>query len=297
MTTLLVATAGGLHEMAEGGGRVHLEGRDVPAVHGLGWAVLEGTEVVHCEHGRWATYGVLPKGTRATCVEVAAHEVYLGTAGGGLLRRDDEGFAEVPSFARAPGREGWYTPWGGPPDTRSLAVADDGTLLVNVHVGGILRSEDGGRSWAPTIDLHVDVHQVVAVPGASAVVAATGTGFAASGDGGRTWTVDDEGLHASYLRAVAVAGDAVLVSASRGPGGDDPALYRRPLAGGRFERIGAGLPDLAGNVDTGWLVAGGDLVAVVLADGSVHRSCDAGGRFECAADGLPAPRQLACTAA
>jgi len=183
VATLLVATAGGLHEVAEGG-RVHLEGRDVTAVHGLGWAVLDGTEVVHCEHGRWAPYGVLPEGTRATCLAVAAHEVYLGAEGAGLLRRDDEGFTEVPAFRRVPGRQSWYTPWGGPPDTRSLGVADDGTLLVNVHVGGILRSEDGGQTWAPTIDLHVDVHQVAAVPGSSTVVAATGTGFATSRDGG-----------------------------------------------------------------------------------------------------------------
>ena len=297
MVTLLVATAGGLHEVAERGGRVHLEGRDVTAVHGLGWAVLDNREVVHCEHGEWAPYGELPDGARATCLEVAAHEVFVGTEGGGLLRRDDEGLAPVAAFERAPGREEWYTPWGGPPDTRSLTVTGDGALLANVHVGGILRSEDGGASWAPTIDLHVDVHQVVAAPGSDTVVAATGTGFATSRDGGRTWEVDDEGLHASYLRAVAVAGDAVVISASRGPGGGDPALYRRPMAGGTFERIGAGLPDLGGNVDSGWLVADGDVVAVVLAAGSVHRSEDGGRTFGCVADGLPAPRWLACSAA
>ena len=57
------------------------------------------------------------------------------------------------------------------------------------------------------------------------------------------------------------------------------------------------MPDLGGNVDTGWLVADGAMVAVVLADGSVHRSPDGGGRFERVADGLPAPRWLACSAA
>jgi hypothetical protein len=295
--TLLVATAGGLHEVAERGGRCHLEGCDVTAVHGLGWAVLDGREVVHCEHGAWAPYGVLREGVRATCLTVAAHEVFLGTEGAGLLRRDDDGFAPVPGFDDADGRDEWYTPWGGPPDTRSLAVADDGTLFANVHVGGILRSMDGGASWAPTIDLHVDVHQVVAVPGTSTVVAATGTGFARSDDGGRTWAVDDDGLHASYLRAAAVAGDAVVVSASQGPGGGEPALYRRPLGGGPFERIGARLPPLGGNVDTGWLVADGDVVAVALADGSVHRSEDGGRTFGCVADGLPAPRWVAWSAA
>lgn len=297
MATLLVGTAGGLHEVAEGGGRVHLDGRDVTAVHGLGWAVLDGREVVHCEHGRWVPYGTLPEGVRATCLGVGPHGVFVGTMGASLLRRDDEGFAPVPAFEAAPGRDEWYTPWGGPADTRSLAVADDGTLFVNVHVGGILRSEDGGDTWEPTIDLHVDVHQVVPVPGTSDVVAAAGTGFATSRDDGRTWVLDDHGLHASYLRAVAVAGDSVVVSASRGPDGQDPALYRRPLAGGAFERIGDGLPEVEGNVDSGWVVADGDLVAVVLPDGSVHRSVDGGRRFEPVAEGLPAPRWLACSAA
>lgn len=294
MDTLLVATAGGLHEVADRGGRLHLEGRDVTAVSGLGWAVLEGREVVHCEHGEWASYGELPDGAAATCIDVGPHDVLLGTRGAGLLRRDDAGFTRLASFDEAPGRDEWYTPWGGPPDVRWLAVAGDGTLLVNVHVGGILRSEDGGVTWAPTIDLHVDVHQVAVVPGTSTVVAATGTGFATSGDGGRTWAMDDEGLHADYLRAVAVAGDAVVVSASRGPGGGGTALYRRPVSGGPFERIGEGLPgDLGGNVDTGWVVADGDRVAVVLEDGSLHRSDDGGRRFSCVADGLPAPRGLA----
>jgi len=295
MATLLVATEGGLHEVAEGSGRVHLEGREVTTAHGLGWAVLDGRDVVHCEHGQWAPYGALPDGVGATCLEVAPHGVFVGTEGASLLRCDDEGFAPVPGFDAAPGRKSWYTPWGGPPDIRSLAVADDGTVFVNVHVGGILRSEDGGETWEPTIDLHVDVHQVVAVPGTSIVVAATGTGFATSLDDGRTWAVDHDGLHASYLRAVAVAGDAVVVSASRGPGGGDPGLYRRPLEGGAFERVGDGLPAVSGNIDTGWVVADGDLVAVVLPDGSVHRSSDGGRSFEAVADGLPAPRWLACS--
>jgi hypothetical protein len=138
------------------------------------------------------------------------------------------------------------------------------------------------------------VHEVAVVPDTSTVVAATGTGFATSTDGGRTWAMDDDGLHATYLRAVAVAGDAVVVSASDGPGGGGAALYRRPVAGGAFERLGDGLPeDLGGNVDTGWVVAGGDRVAVVLADGSLHRSDDGGRSFSCVADGLPPPRWVA----
>jgi hypothetical protein len=32
-------------------------------------------------------------------------------------------------------------------------------VYVGVHVGGIIRSDDGGETWTDTIDLHVDVHR------------------------------------------------------------------------------------------------------------------------------------------
>ena len=63
----------------------------------------------------------------------------------------------------APTRAEWHTPWGGPPSVFSMASLGD-DLFVSVHVGGILRSSDGGQSWEATIDLHEDVHQVVADP-------------------------------------------------------------------------------------------------------------------------------------
>jgi hypothetical protein len=295
--TALLGTAGGLHEMGPEGGRVHLDGRDVTAVDGLGWVLVDGQEVLHCEHDHWESYGRLTDDLRATCLLVGDDALLLGLAGGHLVRMDDEGFEMVTSFESAPGRAAWYTPWGGPADTRSLAAAEDGTLYANVHVGGILRSRDGGATWEPTIDLHVDVHQVVAVPGTTTVVAATGTGFAATDDGGDTWVVDDDGLDGSYLRAVAVAGDTVVVSASHGPGGQEAALYRRPLGGGRFERLARGLPErFAANVDTGWLAASGEAVVVAGPDGTVRRSDDGGANFDVVAHDLPAPRWAALSA-
>lgn len=52
----------------------------------------------------------------------------------------------IDSFEQAEGREEWYTPWGGLPDVRSLAVGTAGERYVNVHVSGILRSHEQGRS-------------------------------------------------------------------------------------------------------------------------------------------------------
>ena len=55
------------------------------------------------------------------------------------------------------GRDRWYTPWGGPPDTRSMTSAD-GKVYANVHVGGVVRSADAGRTWQPTaLDIDADV--------------------------------------------------------------------------------------------------------------------------------------------
>ena len=200
----------------------------------------------------------------------------VGTAEAHLVRADGRDAWILESFEAAEGRAGWYTPWGGPPDTRSLAVAGDGTLYVNVHVGGIVRSDDGGETWRPTIDVDADVHQVVVA--GDRVVAATAYGLATSTDRGATWTFSTDGLHGAYARAVAVAGDWLLLSASTGPSTDRAAVYRRPLDAGDgvpFERC----TDWFGaNIDTGLLTAARDGTSVALAGPHRHLavSSDAG---------------------
>ena len=162
----------------------------------------------------------------------------MGTTGAGLWRWTDGGPVRVESFERMPGRDGWYTPWGDPPDTRSIAEDAGGPLYVNVHVGGVARSTDGGASWSPTIDVDADVHQVVAhetCPGY--VFAAAAEGLWVSADGGDSWATETEGLHARYCRAVALTDDAALVSASTGPGGRRAALYRLDLDGGPLRAL------------------------------------------------------------
>jgi hypothetical protein len=291
VATLLVATTGGLHEVADRGGRVHLKGRDVTAVSGLGWALLEGREVVHCEHGRWAPYGEVPDGERATCLEVGPHGVLLGTEGAGLLRRDDEGVHRVPAFDEAPGRDGWYTPWGGPPDVRSIAAAPDGPI-VGVHVGGVWRPE--GDRWVEAVPVEADDHQVVA--SGKTVVVAAGVGVGQSEDGGRTWDWHDDGLHGSYCRAAALAEGWVIVSASSGPGAKRSALYRRPLdAPGRpFMPCGDGLPQgFAHQIDTFELAAAGNVAALGTPAGELFASQDSGATWARIADTLPGVRCVA----
>ncbi len=286
---VLVGTVDGLRRL-EDGGAVALPGHRVTVITRTddGWlALLDGRSLWRGDGGTaWEELAAVD-GPEARCVVAVPGGALIGTAEAHLVRVDADGATEVVAgFEEAEGRDGWYTPWGGPPDTRSLAAAPDGTLFANVHVGGILRSTDGGETWAPTIDVDTDVHQVVA-PGGP-VLAASAYGLGESTDGGVTWELVTDGLHATYSRAVARGGDDVLVSASTGPGGDRSAVYRRPGGAGPLARCRDGLPEwLGGNVDTGWLVAAGSDAAFATADGTVYGSSDGGRTWDVLARGLP----------
>ncbi len=221
--------------------------------------------------------------------------VWLGTAGAHLYRVEAEDSKRMEAFEVIEGRDAWYTPWGAPPDVRSIDIDDDGTLYVAVHVGGILRSTDSGRTWAQTLDIDLDVHQVSTVPEyAQTVVAACAAGLALTTDRGDTWEIDTAGLHATYARAVAVAGDTIVLSVSDGPGGAQSALYRRPLDGESFLPCRSGLPEwFAGNVDTHCLAAWDEFVVAGTPDGGVYVSNDTGVTWRQRAAALPPIRAIA----
>jgi hypothetical protein len=258
------------------------------------WAVVDGRVLWEGRDGVWRPRASV-EGQPATCVAATSDGPLLGTEQAHLLRLAGDRLERVESFEHVDGRAAWYTPWGDPADVRSLAVARDGAIHVNVHVGGVARSRDGGASWTPTVDIEADVHQVLAHPTRPEVVlVAAAEGFGISRDGGDTWQFATAGLHAHYLRAVAVAGDHVVISASAGPHGRRAALYRRRLDDGRFERSAAGLPKwFDDNIDTGCLAAAGPLVVFGTGDGQVFRSLDAGVHWELVLKGLPEIRVVA----
>lgn len=293
-SSILVGTGGGLWALQNDTARAveALAGRAVTALALEGprtWAIVDGASLWEARDGVW-TARVSIEGPPATCVAPTPLGPLIGTEQAHLWRLTHGALERVEPFEAVQGRRDWYTPWGDPADVRSLAAAGDGAIHVNVHVGGVVRSRDGGVSWTPTIDIETDVHQVLAHPTYPRVVlVAAAEGFGLSADGGDTWRFTTAGLHAHYLRAVAVAGEHVLVSASAGFHGRRSAVYRKRLEGGaRFERCEAGLPKwFDDNIDTACLAAAGPLVASGTSDGRVFRSLDAGRHWELAAKGLP----------
>jgi hypothetical protein len=299
--TTLVATAEGFHVLdGEDSVRIdELAGREVRALargDAGWWAIVAGRELWRSPDGRvWAPLAKV-SGPKATCLGATPGGLFVGTARAHLMRLDGDQLAPVRAFDEAEGREAWYTPWGAPADVRSISAGRDGRLYVNVHVGGVVRSTDGGAEWRPTLDIEHDVHQVLAPaerPGL--VLVAAFDGFGLSADGGDTWGWENDGMHAHYCRAVALGDGIVFVSASAGHHGRRAALYRRPLDGARrFERCRTGLPEwFADNLDTDCLAARGRTVAIGTEDGSVFVSRDAGERWELAAKGLAPVRAVA----
>jgi hypothetical protein len=261
------------------------------------WALVDGRALWEGVQSDWRERATID-GLQATCLAPTPSGLLVGTEEAHLLRLHGDRLERVESFDSMDGRDAWYTPWGDPADARSIAAARDGAVHVNIHVGGVARSRDGGRTWTPTVDIEVDVHQIVAHPRRPAIVlAAAADGFGLSRDGGDSWQFATDGMHAHYLRAVTVSDDTVLVSASTGPGGRRAAIYRRRLDDDRlFERCTEGLPTWFGdNVDTGCLVAVGPDVVCGTADGRVFRSLDGGGHWELAAKGLPPVTCLSLT--
>lgn len=292
MTRILVGTADGIHEFGLDGtaGAVEQGGRKVTALARTGthyWAILDGGEIWRTSDDGWSHAATL-EGYGGNCLaDTDIAGVLVGTSEAHLYRVEKNAIEPVSAFDQVQGRSEWYTPWGGPPDSRSISEDDD-AVFVNVHVGGIVRSRDGGATWEPTIDIDSDVHKVWA--GWDRVFGACAWGLAASTDAGETWTMRSDGLHAKYCRGVAVTGDTVLVSASNGPRGGRAAVYRGGVGGGPLERCTNGLPEwFDENIDSYCLDAAPDLGVAVFGteDGRVFASTDEGSSWADVASGLP----------
>jgi hypothetical protein len=175
-------------------------------------------------------------------------------------------------------------------------VTADGAALVNVHVGGVWRgSVSDEDQWVEVVPVGNDTHSVVAASSGPRVAIAAAVGYGSSVDGGRTFAWTEDGLHGSYSRAVAFAGDYVLLTASTGPFTKQGAIYRRPIdADGPFEKCTSGLPEwFPYNIDTFQLSANDDLAVFGTDDGDVYVSEDEGSTWTLAAKDLSPVRCFA----
>jgi hypothetical protein len=288
---LLVGTADGLLDLALDGTaeRAALEGADVVAAVD-GWAIADDA-VISLDTGNTAD---LPADLTPRCLlALDGGRALVGTSDARLLVvGGPEGTREDALFDDIPSRKDWSTPWGGPPDTRSLAFDGDSGPYVGVHVGGVWRRDP--EKWVEIVPAGADDHQVICA--GDTVVVAAGIGVGQSDDRGDSWHWSDDGLHGRYSRAVAVADDWLLAGASTGPGTTEAALYRRPLGEPEtpFARCGAApgevgaLPgSFAHNIDTFELAAAGPLVALGTPTGELYLSEDAGGTWRRIAEALP----------
>ena len=119
--------------------------------------------------GEWVT--VATSELELSCCVAVGDNVYVGTDDARMLRLEDGVLEVIESFDNVAGRGSWFAGsaivngqrMGPPLGIRSVAGNSDGSVLfANVHVGGIPRSTDGGKTWEPTIDIKSDVHEVCA---------------------------------------------------------------------------------------------------------------------------------------
>jgi hypothetical protein len=290
--------------------RQELAGRAVRALapdqKGGALAIVDGHSLYRrTREGMWTAIATSP--LDLACLVATGDVIYLGTDDARVLRvRADGEVDPLGGFDAVAGRDTWYAGSAlidgqvvGPPlGVRSITATSDGrVLLANVHVGGIPRSADGGVTWHATIDVDSDVHEVCAHPAyPSIVIAAAAIGLCVSRDGGASWTVERQGLHASYCSAVAFAEDDILVAAATDHFASQGAVYRRRLAGKGALQPAAGLPRwLAGIADTGCIAARGSALAIADKGGNLYVSADAGGSWVHRDRGLPAMSSVLVT--
>jgi len=254
--------------------------------------------------GEWAT--VATSEFELSCCMTVRDTIYVGTDDARMLRLSHGGgvLDPIDGFDNVAGRDAWFAGSAivngqrlGPPlGIRSVAANSNGSILfANVHVGGIPRSMDGGRTWQPTIDINSDVHEVRAHQAdPDIVVAASAIGLCISHDAGATWTIERDGLHASYCSAVAFSGDDILVSASTDHFATQGRIYRRPIRpDGDTVAVEDGLPTwINGIADTGCIATNGSTIVVVDRAGTLYLSTEFGLAWSRSSSELPTPSSV-----
>lgn len=238
----------------------------------------------------WQGTGIGGQVTSALAVVASPLTLLLGTEPPHVYRVEaDVGSAvRMETFEQLDCRAEWYTPWGGPPAVRSMARGGGETVYADIHVGSIMRSEDGGHTWHPvTPQLHKDVHQVNTTPAAAnRVYANTADAVWVSCDCGDSWQHRPFPVEVTYGRAIAIHPenpDCLLATVSDGPHGEDVhgRLFRSEDAGGSWTHVTNGFPDSTrDNINTHRVAFDSGGTAWVAVAETLYRSNDGGVRWK-----------------
>ena len=232
---------------------------------------------------RWDEVALPERDVFSVAISAADGALYAGTEPSRLfVSGTGEGWAELEALQDIPSRDRWSFPprpwthhvrWIAPDPHRAER------LLVGIELGGVMLSEDGGRTFSDhRPGAKLDAHMLAWHPDADGrAYQAAGDGAAWSRDGGRTWEAADEGRDLRYCWAVAVdPADPArwYVSAASGPWTAHSArnargrLYRRDAAWEALALPSESMPYALAALD-GELFAG-------MADGTILRSADRG---------------------
>ena len=237
----------------------------------------------------WVDCALPGPGVFSLAVSTADGAVYAGTEPSALYRSDDRGEAwrELEGLLELPSRPTWSfppRPWTSHVRWIAPSPHDADLILAGIELGGLMRSSDGGKTWADhRPGAQRDVHSLAWHPRvAGRAYEAGGGGAAWSDDEGESWHPADEGRDRHYTWSVAVDPDDPelwYVSASAGPyaahGGGDPKakIYRRQE--GKWSALAGGLPEPLRAMPYALVAVDGGLVAG-FADGQIWGSADRG---------------------
>lgn len=257
----------------------------------------------------WRDCALPEPGVFSLAVSAADGAVYAGTEPSRLFRSDDRGerWRELDALLELPSRPTWRfppRPWTSHVRWIAPSPHDAELLLVGIELGGLMRSSDGGESWADhRPGAQRDVHSLTWHPrDGGRAYEAGGGGAAFSEDAGETWEAADDGRDRHYTWSVAVDpedADLWYVSASTGPfaahGGREPQarIFRR-RGSAPWEPLAGGLPEPLPAMPYALVAARGRLFAG-LADGRIWESRDEGDSWAAArvAGEIPALQALA----
>jgi hypothetical protein len=283
------------------------------------YAGMRGAGVMRSDDaGRtWRSTGLVGRHVRALAVSRSVPGViYAGTKPAFLFVSRDGGLTwdELAAFRRIRSRWLWFSPAEKPFSAYVQAIAlspsDPGVILAGIEAGAVVRSDDGGRTWAGHRRGALrDCHSLFTHPAHGEWAyegGGTGAGVAVSRDAGATWSQPRAGLPIHYGWAVAAdcaRPEVWYASVSPGPmkahsAANAQAAIYRATGGAGWQRLTGGLPQplssmpyalLADPHTTGHVYAG-------LGNGEVWHSEDYGDTWRALPLNLKAVRGMALLA-